>query len=261
MPQSHDRVFMHQSHNIAYIYWPLESGHRSWACPQCVQPPEFLHLTVSWGSAPGPLSPWCCECWPETALPSKYARSDSEAFWLWLVSAVMASVQPELAQILCAGYDFLHPTQFRFFQIKHWSYCTQLIWIWSGWPCQGLAKFIWYGSKPVCRNHWARFLVGYNRLATSCPLSDSVAIIHRHPRSYCAKPAWIRFSSSWLCQVLAEWIQSGSKPVYKNHPAHFCPMLPSRSGSDANQIWHIYWDCLRQVNTDTSQTLEGAVEC
>ena len=148
-----------------------------------------------------------------------------------------------------------------FFQIRHWSYCTKLTRIWSGWPCQGLAKCIWSGSKPVCRNHWARFLLGYHWLANSFPLSDSVAIIHRRPGSYCAKPAWIRFSSGWLCQVLAKRIRSGSKPVCRNHPARFWPMLPSRSGPDANRIWHIYGDCLGQVNTDASQTLEGAVEC
>ena len=28
----------------------------------------------------------------------------------------------------------------------------------------------------------------------------------------------------------------------KNHPAHFWPMLPSRSGPDANRIRHVYWD-------------------
>ena len=58
-----------------------------------------------------------------------------------------------------------------------------------------LAKRIWSGSKLGCENHRARFLAGRNRPATSLSLSDSVAIIHRCPGSYRAKPARIRLSS------------------------------------------------------------------
>ena len=76
--------------------------------------------------------------------------------------------------------------------------------------------------------------------AASFPLSDSVAFFHRRPGSYCAKPAWIWFGSGWLCQVLAQQIQPGSKPVCKNHLACFWLALLSQSGSDANQIQHVY---------------------
>ena len=56
--------------------------------------------------------------------PSKRARSDLEAFWLW----------PAACQI-------------QIFQRRHESYCTKLTQIQSGWPGQGLAKHIWSGSK------------------------------------------------------------------------------------------------------------------
>ena len=46
--------------------------------------------------------------------PSKHAGSDPEAFWLRLVTAVTASVQPELGRRVYAGSDFPHPFQFRF---------------------------------------------------------------------------------------------------------------------------------------------------
>ena len=59
--------------------------------------------------------------------------------------------------------------------------CTNPTRIQSGRPCQGLVKHIWSGSKPVCRHHRAQFLAGCNWSATSFPLSDSVAIIHRCP--------------------------------------------------------------------------------
>ena len=32
-----------------------------------------------------------------------------------------------------------------------------------------------------------------------------------------------------------------AKPVYRNHPVRFWPMLSSRSGPDANRIRHVYW--------------------
>ena len=91
-----------------------------------------------------------------------------------------------------------------FFQRWHGSYCAKPTQIQSGWPGQGLAKCMWSGSKPVCRNHWAWFMAGYNWPATSLPLSDSVAFFHRCPRSYHAKPARIWFNSGWLHKVLAK---------------------------------------------------------
>ena len=42
--------------------------------------------------------------------------------------------------------------------------CAKPTRIRSGWPGQGLAKHIWSGSEPVCRNHLAR-----NCPATSFP--------------------------------------------------------------------------------------------
>ena len=76
---------------------------------------------------------------------------------------------------------------------------------------------------------------------TSFPLSDLVLFFRRRPGKYCAKPARIQFNSGWLCQVLGKWIQSRSKPMCKNHPARFWPMLPSWSGPDVNRIWYVYW--------------------
>ena len=44
-----------------------------------------------------------------------------------------------------------------FFQRSHGSFCAKLTRIRSGWSGQGLANRIWPGSKPVFRNHRARF--------------------------------------------------------------------------------------------------------
>ena len=46
--------------------------------------------------------------------PSKYAGSDPEAFWLWPVMAITASLQPESGRIVYAGSDFPDPLHFRF---------------------------------------------------------------------------------------------------------------------------------------------------
>ena len=42
-------------------------------------------------------------------------------------------------------------------------------------------------------------------------------------------------ASRCVCQTMAKRTRSGSKPVCKNHPARFWPVLPSRSGP------HVYW--------------------
>ena len=132
------------------------------------------------------------------------------------------------------------------FPKKAWIILCEPTWIRSGWPCQGLAKRIWSGSKLVCSNHQARFLEGGNPRATNFLLSDSVAIIHTRRGSYCAKPARIktspdqnqpgskpariRFSSDSHVRVWPNGSAPEANPVCKNHPARFWPILPSRSG-------------------------------
>ena len=55
---------------------------------------------------------------------------------------------------------------------KAWVILCKTDWIPSGWPGQGLAQRIWSGSKPVCRNHQARFLAERNRLDPACLLGS-----------------------------------------------------------------------------------------
>ena len=57
-----------------------------------------------------------------------------------------------------------------FFQRRHGSYCAKPTLIRCGWPGQGLAKRIRSGSKPVCRNHLARFLAGRNPTGYHFPI-------------------------------------------------------------------------------------------
>ena len=84
--------------------------------------------------------------------------------------AITASMQLESGRIRLPASD-----SGPYFQRRPGSYCAKLTRIRSGWPGQVLAKRIWSRCKPVCRNHWARFLPERNRPATSFPLSDSVA--------------------------------------------------------------------------------------
>ena len=44
-----------------------------------------------------------------------------------------------------------------FLQRRPWSYCAKSAQIRSGRPGQVLAKHIWFGSNPVCKNHSAQF--------------------------------------------------------------------------------------------------------
>ena len=130
------------------------------------------------------------------SLTSKHAGSDPEAFWLRLVMAITASYGHYGQRAARIGLDSIimpDPTsRVRFssvFPDKAWVILCKAgpdpIWMaWpgirSGWPGQGLAKRIWSGSKPVCRNHLARFLAGRNRPATSFPLLDSGFV---HPQT------------------------------------------------------------------------------
>ena len=91
------------------------------------------------------------------------------------------------ALIVYARSDFSHPFQiiiYLFFQRRQGSYCAEPTRIRSGWSGQGLAKQIWSGSKPVCRNHLtvSHFQTRFRSFATDVsdnavpnqPGSDSV---------------------------------------------------------------------------------------
>ena len=77
-----------------------------------------------------------------------------------------------------ARYDFPHPFLFRFSK-EGMDHTVQNR---PGPNLDGLVKVwpnIWSGSKPVCRNHRARFLAERNQPSTSFPVSDSVPFFHR----------------------------------------------------------------------------------
>ena len=121
---------------------------------------------------------------------------------------------------------------------------------WSRSDLDGLAKVCLNSSG--LKTSWCAGISGFGfwqdatrPLPVSLFQIQFLPLFHRRPGYYCAKPARIRFSSGWLCQVLAKRIRSGSKPVYKSLPARCWPVLPSRSGPDANRIRHVYWVCFR----------------
>ena len=93
--------------------------------------------------------------------------------------AITASVQPESGRIVYAGSNFPHPFQLPFSKKGMDHILQNRLGSDLGTSDQGTSGLT--GSKPVCRNHLARFLAGRNRPATSFPLSDSVAIIRDVP--------------------------------------------------------------------------------
>ena len=133
-----------------------------------------------------------------------------------------------------AGSDFPHPIWF----CSSKEGLDHIVQNWPGsnldGPSQVLAKRNWSRSKPVHKNHWARFWQ-----TTTGPLPDShfqtwlQVFFHRRHRSYCAKPAQICFGTD--CVMFWPQIWSGSKLVGKNHQVHFWTMLLSWSGLDANR--------------------------
>ena len=169
---------------------------------------------------------------------SKHAWSDSEAFQLW---------------------------PFRPACIQNWaSFC---IWFSSGFPKKAwiilsdLDDLVSFGLNTSCAE------------ASRCNATGPLPLSHFHTRLHCStdslnhivqKPTHSHFHTQLHCStdilnhivqnqprsnlvladsVLAQQIWSGSKPVYKNHLAHFWPTLPSWSWLDADQLWHFTGQC------------------
>ena len=110
----------------------------------------------------------------------------------------------------------------------------------QNWPRSDLDGLVsvWPNASGLKASWCARIIrPGFWQDVITSPLPVShfqtrVAFWHRRPGSYCTKPAQIRFSSGWICSLLAKQIRSRSKLVFKNHPARFWP---------TNQTWHVYW--------------------
>ena len=146
-------------------------------------------------------------------------------------------------RIIYARSNFAHPIWFR----SSKEDLDHIVQNQPGCDLDGVVRF-WPNTQDPEASQCARIIKpgsGWMQAAhCSFSLSNSVLFFHRQPGSYCAKPAQIWFGSGWLCQVWAKWIWSGSKPVCQNHWAHIWLLLPSRTGSDVNWIWHIYWGIL-----------------
>ena len=93
-----------------------------------------------------------------------------------------------------------------FFQRKPGSYCAKPTRIRSGWPGQVLGKRILSGSKPVCRNHWARCWQN----ATS-PLPVSHFQIRLRPST--DGPDHIVQSQPGFVWVLADYVRSFAERI------------------------------------------------
>ena len=136
-----------------------------------------------------------------------------------------------------------------FFQKRLGSYCTKPARIRPGWPGPVLVKCVWSGT-------WESMLACMKIIGVQFWLNTNsqLPVFHFQTQLHSSTDCWDhKFvqnpSGSSLvladCQVWAKWIQSGSKPVCKNHQAHFWPPLLSWSRLDVNQIRHAYWVILR----------------
>ena len=157
--------------------------------------------------------------------------------------AVTANLQPESGRIVYAGSDFPHPFRFRFFkegkdriaQIPPGSDLDGLVMVWPNASCpeaSWCAGIIWpgfwqdaTGPLPVS-DFWTRF---------RSPTDDPDNIVQNQPGSDFV----LAVTVSGFGQTDPVRKQSGVQDL--NHPTRFWPMLPSRSGPDANRIRHVYW--------------------
>ena len=92
-----------------------------------------------------------------------------------------------------------------------WISCAKPAQIRSGWPGTGQTDLVPKLAGVQESAGWV--LAECNWPVTSFPLSDSFVFFRRQPRSYCAKPAWIRFGSGCV-----RFWPNGSGLECKNHP-------------------------------------------
>ena len=113
--------------------------------------------------------------------------------------------------------------------------------IWMAWSGSGQTQLFWKqagvqeSAGPVSgRTQPAPLPVSHfqTRFRSSTDVPDN--ILQNQPGSDLVLADCVR--------VLAKRIRSGSKPVCKTDPARFRPVLPRRSGTDANRIRHVYWE-------------------
>ena len=150
--------------------------------------------------------------------------------------------------------------------------CQILLPIWfhfskEGWDhtVQNQPIYIWSGSGSgfgqMCLVRKQAGVQESLGLVSGIPWTEDLLSSCGNPASYqfstfrlgCVLPqmAHITLCKTSLDQdlVLADCVRfwpNGSgpevKPVCKKHPARFWPVLSSRSGLDANRIWHVLWE-------------------
>ena len=155
--------------------------------------------------------------------------------------AITACVQPESGRIVYAGSDFPHPFQLRFskegvdhiVQNRPGSGLDGLVRVWSnasGPEASRCAGIIWSGfwqdaTGPLPVPDFQ------TKFRSSTDVPDN--IVQNQPGSDLVLVDCVRF---WPNDPVRK-----QAAVCKNHPARFRPVLPSRSGLDANRIRHVYW--------------------
>ena len=110
---------------------------------------------------------------------------------------ITASMQPKWGRIQLPASNLV----LNLFPRRPGSYCVKLARIHSGWPGQVLAIWIWFRSKPVCKNYWAQSRLNaagllpvphsQTRLRSSTESPDH--IVQNQPRSSLVLADCVRF--------------------------------------------------------------------
>ena len=186
--------------------------------------------------------------------PSKHAGSDPETFCLQPVMAITASVQPESGRIMYALSNCPNQIQFRFSKegmnhnVQNGPGSVMVSWsrFWSnasGLEASRCAGIFWPSfwqdaTSPLPISHFqTRF---FHRRPGSAPAPQTSPTLCKTSPTLCKTSP----DSIWFWLTVSGFSQtdpSGNKSVCKDPMACFWPRLPSRSGSDANRIRHVYW--------------------
>ena len=154
-------------------------------------------------------------------------------FWLQPVMVITASMQPKWGRIQLPASNLV----LNLFPRKLGSCCVKLARIHSGWSGQVLAEWIWFRSKPVCKNYWAQSRLNaagllpvshfQTRLRSSTDSPDH--IVQNQPRSS------LVLAVSGLGQMdpvrKQVSVQESSGPLPAN----------ASEQADPDPIWHVHW--------------------
>ena len=138
-----------------------------------------------------------------------------------------------------------------FFQRRPGSYCARLAHVWSGWPGQVLAKCLW------SRSQGAKIIrPGFGKMQPAHYLFPTFPLCCFLPHMSLITLCKVSLDQIWFWLTVSGFSQT-------DLVQRLGPTLMNQSGSDVNQIQHVYWGMVYMCCTNeySHQYLNGSAVC